>query len=58
MQEGFPVITAVFFSFLFFSALGLLCCTGFSLVVASEGYSPVAAHRILIAVAFLVALKD
>ena len=31
--------------------LGLPCCTGFSLVVASRGYSLVAVHRLLIVVA-------
>lgn len=30
------------------AALGLYCCMGFSLVVGSEGYSPVAVHRLLI----------
>ena len=34
--------------------LGLPCCTGFSLVVASRGYSLVAVHRLLIVVASLV----
>ena len=35
--------------------LGLHCCSGFSLVVASGGYPLVAVLRLLIAVAFLVA---
>ena len=35
--------------------LGLRCCTGFSLVLMSEGGSLAAVHRLLIAVAFLVA---
>ena len=34
--------------------LGLLCCTGFSLVAASGGYAPVAARRLLVAVASVV----
>ena len=59
LQKGFPVITVVLlFVFLFFAVLGLLCCPGFSLVVASGGYSPVAVHGLLIAVASLVALED
>ena len=70
LQEGFPVITVVFFCFLFvcfffcffvfffFAVPGLLCCPGFSLVVASGGYSPVAVHGLLIVVASLVALED
>ena len=37
------------------SVLGLHYCTGFSLVVAIGGYSPVAGHRLLIAVASLAA---
>ena len=35
--------------------LGLYCCRGFSLVVASESYSPAVVHGLLIAVASLVA---
>ena len=35
--------------------LGLLCCMDFSLVVASEECSLVVVHRLLIAVASLVA---
>ena len=65
LQEGFPVITVVFFFclfvfffFFFFAVPGLLCCPGFSLVVASGGYSPVAVHGLLIVVASLVALED
>ena len=37
------------------AVLGLHCCAGFFLVAVSGGYSPVAVHRLLIAVAFLVA---
>ena len=35
--------------------LGLHCCTGFSVVVESEGYSLVVAQRLSIAVVSLVA---
>ena len=35
--------------------LGLCCCAGFSLVAASGGYFLAAAHKLLIAVASLVA---
>ena len=38
----------------YLTVLGLCCCTGFSLVVASMGYSPVVVHRRLIAAASLV----
>ena len=34
--------------------LGLHCCVGFSLVVASGGYSPAAVRGLLVAVASLV----
>ena len=37
------------------AVLGLHCCTGFSLVVVSRGYTLVAVSRLLIAVASLVA---
>ena len=37
------------------AVLGLHCCSGFSLAVASGGYSLGAARRLLIAVASLVA---
>ena len=37
------------------AVLGLHCCTGFSLAVASRGYSLVAMSELLIAVASLVA---
>ena len=36
------------------SVLGRHCCTGFSLVVMSRGYSLAAVHRLLSAVAPLV----
>ena len=42
------------FIYLLFSVLGLPCCMGFSLVVASRGSSLVAACRRLTAVAFLI----
>ena len=37
--------------------LGLCCCEGVSLVVASRGYSLGAVHRLCIAVASLVEYK-
>ena len=43
------------FMYLFLSALGLHCCTGFSLLEASGGYSLVVVCRLLIAVASSVA---
>ena len=39
---------------LFLTVLGLCCCTDFPLVVASRGYSLVAVHGLLSAVASLV----
>ena len=41
--------------YLFLSVLGLHCCTGFSLVEASGGYSLVVVCRLLIVVASPVA---
>ena len=41
--------------YLFLAALGLHCCTDFSVVVVSKGYSLVAVHGSLIVVASLVA---
>ena len=40
--------------YLLLAVLGLRCCTGFSLVVASGGCSVVAMRRLLIAVASVV----
>ena len=42
-----------YFYNLFVAVLGLRCCTGFSLVGGSGGYSLVEVHRLLIAVASL-----
>ena len=42
-------------AYLFLTVLGLRCSMDFSLVAASGGYSLVAAHRLLMAVASLVA---
>ena len=39
----------LFLSFFLLAVLGLRCCVGFSLVLESAGYSPVAGHRFLIA---------
>ena len=41
-------------NYLFVALLGLRCWEGFSLVVVSWGYSPVAMRRLLTAVALLV----
>ena len=43
------------FFFFFFAVLGLRCCTGFSLVAVSGGYSLAVVCRRLIVVASLVA---
>ena len=51
-------VLAVFFFFnvcLFLAALGLCCCPGFSLVVASVGHFLVVVHGLLIVTAFPVA---
>ena len=42
----------------FLAVLGLPCCVGFFLAVTSGGYSLVAMHRLLIAVASLVAATE
>ena len=39
---------------IYLAALGLRCCTGFSLVAASQGYSEFAVCGLLIAVAPLI----
>ena len=44
-----------FYLFIYLAALGLRFCTQLSLVVASRGYSPAVVHRLLTAVASLVA---
>ena len=41
--------------YLFLAVLGLHCCVGFGLAVASRGYSLDAVHRLLFAVVSLVA---
>ena len=43
------------FIYWFMAALGLHCCSGFSLVAASRGYSLVGVPGLLIVVASLVA---
>ena len=50
----FSVLFLKNFLNLFLTVLSLCCCTGFSLVALSRGYSLVAVHRLLIAVASLV----
>ena len=42
------------FYYLFLAVLGLQCCAGFSLAVADEGYSLVAACGVLIVVASFI----
>ena len=46
--------SAIFLKNYFLAMLGLHCFVGFSLVVASRGYSPVAVREFLLAVASLV----
>ena len=45
----------IFLFDLFLAVLGLSCCTALSLVVESGGYLPAAVHRLLLALASLVA---
>ena len=45
----------IFYLLIFLAVLGLHCCMGFSLVVASRGYSLVAVCRLLTVVASLAA---
>ena len=44
-----------YFVYLFLAVVGLCCCMGFSLVLMSCGYSLVAVHGLLMAVASSVA---
>ena len=46
--------TLYLFHFLFLAVLGLQCCADFSLALADEGYSLVAACGVLIVVASLI----
>ena len=46
------MIINIIYYYLFGALLGLECCMGFALVVASGGYSPVAGHGLLIAAGF------
>ena len=46
------MIINIIYYYLFGALLGLECCMGFALVVASGGYSPVAGHGFLIAAGF------
>ena len=50
-RKGVYIYIYVLFVCLFFllAVLGLRCCAGFSLVLESAGYSPVAGHTFLIA---------
>ena len=58
-MPGEPNLLSFFFLILFnrlvLAVLGLCCCVGFSLVVASGGYSLVAVLWLLIVVVSLVA---
>ena len=49
------IIETVSFIFLFLAILGYHSYVGFSLIVASEGYSLIVAHGLLIVVTSLVA---
>ena len=51
----FPLLFLYKFIYLFLTVPGLRCCTGFSLVVGSEGYSLVVVLRLLTVAASLVA---
>lgn len=58
VSNTFNICSALFYirqSFFFPAMLGLRCCTGFSLIAASGGYSVVAVRRLLIAEVSLVA---
>ena len=54
-MSHFPFIKNNFIYLFILAVLGLLCCTGFSLVAEFRDYSPVAVCGLLIAVASLVA---
>ena len=54
-QQTWKSVLKLLFIYSFLAMLGLCCCTCFSRVVASGGYSPVAMPGFLIAVASLVA---
>ena len=54
-SQGSKYFIYIYDLFLFLAVLGLCCCVGFSLVAASGRYSLVAVHRLLTAVAPLVA---
>ena len=51
---SFSFLKVISFLNLFLVALGLDGCAGFSLVVASGGYSLIAVHRLLIVVVLLL----
>ena len=54
-KNGFFLLFKKKKNYLFLAVLGLCCCSDFSPAVESGDYSPVAVHRLLIAVASLVA---
>ena len=49
MRHALFFLHFLFKIILLLAVLGLRCCVGFSLVLESAGYSPVAGHRFLIA---------
>ena len=53
MNVAMPKLTFLKIYLLFLTTLSLFCCEGFSLVAETRGYSPVAVHRIFIALASL-----
>ena len=57
LDQGFSRVQnpGAFYFISLLSALGLLCCTDFSLAAASEGRSPVAVRGLLTVAASLVA---
>ena len=50
------ILTVMFFIilFIYLAVLGLRCCAGFSLIMASGGYPLVAVQRLLLVVASLI----
>ena len=55
IKENLGMCSFFFIIYLFFTALDLHCCTAFSPVVASGGYSLVAGRGLLTAVVSLLA---
>ena len=57
VQAGLRFLFLNNFIYLILAVLGLCRCAGFSLVIASRGYSPVAVPRLLAVVASLVVYR-